>query len=312
MLQLPREGFRLSVNAHNVELDALVEWIEGSITFADERVTQSDVVDILTESPIYRSQDFAYERVEGAWIEIARRAKALGKYSPYLVSGHRIRRTMEWSETPAYSFCLLLALQVRYRDELDAKVPPDRNTQGILFERLTFSALEGRGLGVHSTAWSKVAAGSIQERVEALADHLGERALAGGIERWAAPQIKDGGLDVVCHLPFPDGWGGRPLYLIQCASGEDWKGKKATPKVKLWEKLIDFTTRPQRGLAMPFALLVDEFRREANDDELALLLDSHRLGALPTGGPNTWPVAALRVELNAWTQPRADALPRAD
>ena len=78
MLRLPREGFRLSVNAHNVSLDALIEWIEGSITFADDKVTQSDVVDILMEEEIYRSQDFARERLEFAWSEVARREKILG------------------------------------------------------------------------------------------------------------------------------------------------------------------------------------------------------------------------------------------
>jgi hypothetical protein len=312
MLRLPREGFSLSVLAHNVSLDALIEWIEGSITFVDRVVTQTDVVDILTEEEIYRNQDLARELLEIAWEELARREKVLGSYGPYLVERQRIRRRLEWPSTPAYSFCLLLALQVRYRDELNAVFPPDYNTQGILFERLTLAALMGRGMAVHSTAWSKVASTSIRERVADLAEHLGERTIDSAIEHWAEAHIKDGGLDVACHLPFPDGWGGRPLYLVQCASGENWKTKKATPKVALWEKLIDFTTRPLRGIAMPFALLEDEFRREANDDLLALLLDRHRLGALPVGDPSTWPDVALRDDLNAWMRPRAEALPRAD
>ena len=42
MLRLPREGFKLSVNKHNGSIDALIEWIEGSITFAEERLTQTD------------------------------------------------------------------------------------------------------------------------------------------------------------------------------------------------------------------------------------------------------------------------------
>lgn len=310
MLRLPREGFRLSINEHNGSIDALVDWIEGSITFADIKISQSDVVDILTEEEIYRSQDFAREWLEIAWTEMSRRQKILGNYCPYLVAGQRITRRLEWQQTVAYSYCLLLALQVRYREELDAVVAPDYNTQGILFERLTLAALKGRGMAVHSTAWSKVASNSIQDRVAALAEHLGERAMDGAVEHWTEPNIKDGGLDVVCHFPFPDGWGGRPLYLVQCASGENWKAKKSTPRLALWEKLIDFTTRPLRGIAMPFALLEDEFRHEANDDLLALLLDRHRIGALPEGNPDSWPDAALRTELIAWIQPRAIALPR--
>ena len=312
MLRLPREGFRLSINEHNGSIEALIEWLEGSITFADDRLTQSDAVDILTEEEIYRSQDFAREWLQAAWKEIARRQRILGNYCPYDCHGVRLRRRMEWSETPAYSFCLMLAMQVRYHDELEEDIPFDYNTQGILFEKLTLSALEQRGMAVHATAWSKVASNSIRDRVGALALHLGERAIEGGIEEWADPQIKDGGLDVVCHFPFPDGWGGRPLYLIQCASGANWKDKKHTPKVALWKKLIDFSTEPRRGIAMPFAILEEEFRRESNDDLFAFLLDRHRIGALPTGSPDNWPEFGLRAELNDWIRPRVDALPLAE
>src|SRR5262245_53494310 len=117
MLRLPREGFQLSANQHNSSLDSLVEWVEGSITFADDRMTQTDVVDILIEEEVYRSQDFAREWVETAWQEIARRRRVLGSYSPYEITGQRIRRIRSWDETVAYSFCLMLALQVQYRDE---------------------------------------------------------------------------------------------------------------------------------------------------------------------------------------------------
>ena len=82
MHRLPREGFRPSVNEHNGSLDALIEWIEGSIAFADDRITQSDLIDILTEEEIYRSQDFAREWLETAWTEIARRQRVLGAIAP--------------------------------------------------------------------------------------------------------------------------------------------------------------------------------------------------------------------------------------
>src|SRR6266478_4448606 len=103
MLRLPQEGFRLSVNEHNGSLDALIEWVEGSITFADEKITQSDVVDIFMEEEIYWSQDFAREWLESAWTEMARRQKVLGSYCPYSIDGQRIRRIREWRETAAYS-----------------------------------------------------------------------------------------------------------------------------------------------------------------------------------------------------------------
>jgi hypothetical protein len=308
---MPKKGFNESVEAHNVMLDALVEWVEGSITFGDEEITQIDLIDILLEEEVYRKQDFAKERLDSAWPELIRRQKILGSYCPFNVKGVRVRRTRNWRDTPAYAFCLMLALQVRYRKELAKSVAPNYPEQGALFERLVVSALEARGLRVHSTGWSKTQAESIEERVAALADHLGEPPLAGAIERWTAPKVKDGGLDVVCHLPFPDTWGGRPVYFVQCASGEDWKEKRSTPNITLWEKLIDLTTKPRRGIAMPFALLEDEFRREATSDLLALVLDRHRLAA-PARRTRHWPSDDLRSALNTWTEPRAKALPRAD
>ena len=129
MLRLPREGFKLSVNKHNGSIDALIEWIEGSITFAEERLTQTDAIDILTEEEVYRSQDLAREWIETAWVEIARRQKILGCYCPYELDSHRLLRKIPWRETPAYSFCLMLALQVRYRDELEAVIAHDYNTE---------------------------------------------------------------------------------------------------------------------------------------------------------------------------------------
>lgn len=239
---------------------------------------------------------------------LGRRVKILSGYCPFAVNGKRVERVREWTDTPAYSFCLFLALQVRYRQELSKTIDPDYLGQGVLFERLTYTSLEAKGMKVHSTAWSKSTTASISTRVNDLANHLGEPVREGAIVQWADPHIKDGGLDVVCHFPFPDGWGGRPIFLVQCASGADWKDKKATPQIALWDKLIDFTTRPQRGMAMPFALLEKEFRREANDDLLALLLDRHRLSVPTTTMPNPWPVEPLRSDLNNWTQPRAELL----
>lgn len=63
MLQFPSTGFGRSVNTHNVQLDALVEWIEGCITFDEEVLSWIDIVDQLMEEQLYEDQDFA----TGSW-----------------------------------------------------------------------------------------------------------------------------------------------------------------------------------------------------------------------------------------------------
>src|SRR5262249_50628589 len=112
MLSPPSTGFALSVSVHNVQLDAMAEWLEGCITFIDPEVSKSDVKDILLEESHYRSQDFAQERIDDAWVELTRRNKCLGPVATFSVESKRLTRRLKWQDSPAYSFCLMLALQV--------------------------------------------------------------------------------------------------------------------------------------------------------------------------------------------------------
>lgn len=308
MLTPPSRGFALSVTKHNVELDALAEWIEGCITFDDEVLSLPEIADVLVEENIYRSQDFAKERIADAFQELTRRVRCLGNSCPFLVNGIRVRRTKQWKRVPAYSFCLMLALQVSYRANFTTMFGVDYTQQGILFEKLTAEALAQLGCSTHTTAWSRAATVSISDKVEALATHLGEPSRPDAIARWADDDAKDGGLDVVCHLPFADKWGGRPLYYIQCASGENWKEKRNTPNIALWDKLLDLATRPVRGMSIPFVLLADDFRRAVNFDLLSLFLDRHRIAAPVEGIKVNWVSRPLQAELNQWTESRLAAL----
>jgi hypothetical protein len=307
MLTPPSKGFSESVNEHNVNLAALTEWIEGCITFVDESISQVEVADSLVEENIYRKQDFAKIRIGDAWSELTRRKKCLGDACPYRVAGLRLERTMPWKRTPAFSFCLMLALQVSYRKAFTERFGMDYTQQGLLFERLTAEALGRLGWSTHATSWSKTASASILDKVEGLAMHLGEPSKSSAIAEWTDEHTKDGGLDVVCHLPFADRWSGRPLLYVQCASGENWKDKRCTPNLALWDKLLDLATRPNRGLSMPFALLADDFRRAANYDYLSLVMDRHRLSAPSTSGKG-WLPKTLSIDLNKWTQSRLPAL----
>jgi hypothetical protein len=308
MLVLPTKGFSVSVSVHNVRLDCLAEWIEGCVTFEQDHISHSDVIDMLLEGNIYKEQDFAKERVDDAFAELNRRARCLGKSCPFIVESRGVRRLHQWDQVPAYAFCLLLALQVPYRSAFTKKFGTDFTEQGLLFERLTTESLGQIGWKTHSTGWSKTSANSIEAKVEALASHLGEGVSEGAVSRWTPPQAKDGGLDVVCHLPFPDGWGGRPLYYVQCASGEDWKEKRTTPNLALWDKLLDLVTRPTRGIAIPFALLADQFRRDALCDGLSLFMDRHRLCTPVEGIDPSWLSPTLAKELKRWAKSRLAVL----
>lgn len=312
MLDIPTKGFGISVNKHNVELGCMCDWIEGCITFSADAISLSEIVDSLCENGIYRSQDFAKEHVGNAFTELTRRAGCLGQGAPYQVQSLRLVRLHEWEDVPAFAFCLMLSLQLLYHDSFRKKSGSDYTQQGLLFERLTVASLDRLGWTTHSTAWSKQASQSIRQRVEALAGHLREPHRADAIDRWTEEDAKDGGLDVVCHLGFADHWPGRPLLYVQCASGENWREKRATPNLALWGKLLDVATSPRRGISIPFALLEDEFRKAANYDKLYLVLDRHRLCVPRNDVEANWLPGDLVNDLNAWTQSRIEALPLAD
>jgi hypothetical protein len=311
MLLPPSKGFGHSVNTHQVQLDALAEWIEGCITFVDDEISAPDIADILIEENVYQKQDFAKERIDDALLELGRRAKCLGDVCPFEIHGIRLKRIADWKDTPAYAFCLMLGLQVAYRDIFRKAFPNNYLEQGILFEQLTAEALTQLGWRTHSPAWSKKAANSIRAKIEALALHLGEAHRSDAVDRWSSDDAKDGGLDVVCDIPFSDGWPGRPLFYVQCASGAGWKDKRGTPNLALWDKLLDLATRPKRGIAMPFALLADDFRKEANYDHLSLLLDRHRVSSPINGLKRDWLSPTLSQALNKWTDSRLQALNKA-
>jgi hypothetical protein len=310
MLDIPSTGFPRSVKVHNVELDCMCDWIEGCITFCDDTISVSDIVDSLCENNVYDEQDFAKQHVDNAFRELTRRASCLDNAGSYEVQHLRLRRRKRWDEVPAYSFCLMLSLRVLYRSRF--RQFGNYTDQGLLFERLTAESLGRLGWVAHSTAWSRQATDGFRKRVEDLATHLGEACLAHQLDKWADEHAKDGGLDIVCHLPFPDRWSGRPLLYVQCASGEDWKDKRATPNLSLWQKLLDTATHPRRGIAIPFALLNDDFRRAANYDDLSLLLDRHRLCAPQSGIEEDWLSPGLAADLNAWTGARITDLSLAD
>jgi hypothetical protein len=308
MFRMPTRGFSESINKHNCDLEPFADWVEGSVLFLGEPVTRSDLVDRLVENSIYRDQSFAHQWVDTVFGELRRRFCLLSGATPVAVEGTRIVSTRPWKDRPAYAFCVALAIQVHYRKEVLGAIGRDCHIQGRLFEQLIAELLRANDWKVEPTGWSHQTARSVEQQVRSLAAAIGEGQRGGAVERWTAPQAKDSGLDLVAWQAFPDGWSGRPICLLQCASGENWTEKLATPNLQTWEKLIEFTTAPRRGLAMPFAPEADEFRRRANQDGLMLLLDRHRL--MHTKAGTTYPSADLAKELIQWTETRVNCFPR--
>ncbi|HMO14908.1 MAG TPA: hypothetical protein PKA83_12335, partial [Pirellulaceae bacterium] len=248
MLGLPEKAFADPETGRTLDEFQLADWLEGCITFADDVISQHDVVDVLQENYLINktdtqsAKDDATNRVEAAWSEIDRRALCLGESATYRVNGVRIERKCEWQTSLAFTFCLLIGLRPVFRKTF--KEYKDYTEQGELFEKVTIAALKALGWEVHCVGWSKRRANSIADKVGAAARFIGVEPLDGATEKWTPPKVKDAGLDVICQYVFKDGWSGKPVILTQCASGENWEDKLHTPDLNTWRKLVDFCTAP--------------------------------------------------------------------
>ncbi|MCZ7554575.1 MAG: hypothetical protein M5U05_18690 [Anaerolineales bacterium] len=312
MLSIPT-SFARSTEQHNVKLQALCDWIEGSLLFdaLTQSISYSDIIDVLLEEQIYDDQDFASELVRSAWAEIRRRQRSPDQGSPFEIETNRIIRLRPWEEVPEYSFCLLLSLGVwlGLQRVWQEKFGGGYTEQGELFELLTKEALAKQfpDWKFSLTGWSRTSARKLAEVVSVIVDLLREE--VGKLE-WAGSNANEAGLDLLCYRSFADERVGIPVYLIQCATGANWRSKVHTPDINLWKHIIDFAATPLKGFAIPFALSEEEFRQNCVLVN-GFLIDRYRILAASSGSEE-WVSPDLRSRLVEWMEPRAAELPYSD
>ena len=295
---------------HNVKLEVLCDWIEGSVLFHEEDLSTADVVDVLTDEGIYDNQNDALVIVTRTWHELRRRLEWIGKGSPFSFIRGTMKRTGSWEENPAHSFCVLVSMPLCYKDWSTGRCDSDYIEQGRLFEALTKASIENQfsDWKVHQTGWTSKNVTNLSDLVNVVATKLGEEKLA--IEPWENPTGNDAGLDLLCYRPFPDNRGGVPAYLMQCASGKNWIHKLHTPVLKVWTQMIQFVVTPRKAFSVPFALLDNDFKNRCNRVD-GMLLDRYRLLAAANHNKE-WVPGSLKDEIIDWVAPRLKTLPLAD
>ena len=315
MLAFPTHGFSQPTGkppevTHNVKLDILCDWIEGSILFDEADISTTDVVDILMSESVYQDEDLASDIVTKAWNHLKRRLSWIGDGNPFHFIRRKIRSVCSWKENPAHSFCVLLSMTNCYENWSTKLNTAGYGKQGQLFEALTKAAMENQFLDwkVHQTGWSIGNPIKLSDVVNEVANLLGEE--QGDIKPWENPEGNDAGLDLLCYRPFPDNRVGIPVYLVQCASGKNWFRKLYEPDLKVWTKMVLFAATPKTAFAIPFALLDDEFKERCNRVD-GMLLDRYRLLAAANNNKE-WVSDFLREEIIDWMCPRVQTLPRYD
>lgn len=295
-----------------INLDVLCDWIEASILLMDdEELSKIDIADVLEEELICTSQDDAKAKVDEAWGLLKTRFSYIG-ITPYSIDGMRLQREKEWSDLVAYTFCLLLSLAPTYSGTNGWWTATFRRAsitaQGELFEKLTkesFLALFGDKWRVIDTGWSSETALGLANVAQSISDEIGEAIL--DVSKYST--AKDGGLDLFCFRPFDnDRRVGLPIYMFQCASGNDWKNKLHTPVMTKWKKIINFYNEPIKAFSMPFAISNDTFATSVNEVD-GLFLDRLRLLSASKNDPN-WLSRDLADQLFAWCKPKVEELVR--
>lgn len=310
MLTRPAKGFNLSVAGHNIDLEIFADWLEASALFSDADVSAGDIVDFLLDEALYTSQDFAWEFMDNVFSTITVRSILMGDNYPFYVRhGSRLVRKDDWRAFAPYSFCLALSLSQTY-PTWASSFGKNYTRQGELFEALTAESMTAHYIGwtVKNTGWTRTTPKKINQIVAEVSDWLGEA--TGEITTWTRAQANEAGLDLLCFRPYSDFRGGFPSFLVQCASGKDWKDKLKTPDLRIWTKIVTFSNDPKKAFSMPFALSQKDFIFHGNLVD-GLLLDRCRLLA-PAPNAAQWASATISNDLVDWLETRIPSLPVAD
>lgn len=309
MLPLPDSGMHKSINQHNIEFSFLCDWIEGSILFVEDEFSTIDIVDALIDSGIYIESDFAMQIVLNAWQELERRLKCVAPSIPFSVSDSRMKRIISWQDAPAHSFCVLLSFAKCYKGWWNRVSDSDYNEQGELFELLTQESFKEQfsDWQVMRTGSSHAQSVKLHEVMHQVSDWL-NRPIRPNARQGINSRTKEAGLDLLCYHLFPDKRAGFPIYLMQCASGQNWNDKVFTPDLDLWGDYIDFVVRPQKAFAIPYALSEIDFREQCLLVK-GLLLDRYRLLAAAKYRQH-WESPILTNRIVRWATPRVDQLLR--
>ncbi len=314
MLEVPSK-----VSKHKRELDIVSDWIESSVLFSpdEDEISRYDVIDVILDADVFADQNDAHTFMSDTWEALYYRQRAIGSGSPFTLTNDRISRVREWTVYPAYSFCLLLSFAVwsRLHTKWQNQIGGGYALQGELFERLTASSLVKQfpHWEFDVIGWSRSNTDDLPQTIRRIGRLVKENEGHDYSEYINPHSAKDVGLDVLGYRSFEDNRGALPIYLVQCATGENWNTKLDTPDVELWSKIVTFTAKPARGFAMPFSLLETDKSRDFKLSAFkvaGLFLDRYRLLSASIGSANIedWIGDGLKSEIISWVEPRLQTL----
>jgi hypothetical protein len=272
----------------------------------DGVVSAPEVVAALLEYGWASRQEEGWRAKTATCRQLRERAAWLGTSVPFSVSANAVHRAgTTWTSNPGYSFCLALSLAELF-PSWSSSFGKDYTEQGELFEQLTVFSL--RELfpkwNVHETGWRRCHAEKLNHVVEEVFTRLRER--PGSLFPWTRGTENDAGLDILCYRDFGDTRASSLALLIQCASGRLRDAKLKEPDIRVWQKIVDFSSSPVRGFAAPYALNDSHFRYVCARVD-GLTLDRCRIMSAASANRD-WLPREFSKSLVGWLRPRVNKL----
>ncbi len=321
MIKPPLTGMQRSITQNNTDPSAVADWIEISVLFGGEVVSDGELIDVLEEQQIASTDggaelSVADTIISDARVEIQKRVRFTGPMTTggggYILTGRRRFAPVveRWENDPIRAFLLILSMFRRHSDwAADIK---DYTQQGEIFERVCEALLQNlfTTWTVKRVGWSPGDTQGIIPIIQLVSGMLNSSGHA-EINKWVSTNNKDGGLDLVAVRRFAeDTREGLPAYLIQCASGANWRSKIATPSVSSWHKWLDTAVQPSAGLTAPFVISKDMLARAQLEGQ-SIVLDRLRL-LNGYYGENADLATALLNDVVDWCRPYVAKLPWLD
>lgn len=263
------------------------------------------VGDDLYESSVdFSGQDALSTFTDELWRVLTARALAIGPGYHYRLSGETFRlRVSAWQEVPIHTLLLLCDVGRRYSPELRADGAEQLFEVAVaVAARRLFGGRAVRFGWPRTPSWPT----GIQERVERLAEDLGLH--TEDLSERLDPKSKDIGLDVAARLSFGDDEPGTATFLIQCATGKNWKAKTGEPSITEWRDLLRWNSLLIRAVAVPWRLEPpDDYLRTFRRFDSAIVLD--RLRLLAANAEDLLPQQATS-EILRWCGDRLSRIPK--
>lgn len=300
MIELPSNLPGRDTNSINV----IADWVELCALADGEALSRERVATAYAGLYGYTDSgdaDDLNQLAEDTWVELRRRQALLGDQYPLAVHSSTLETISDLRSCPSFVFLLLAATAGHYgRGEGEELAK--------LFEHVVTASAKGL-LGGRAARFGwppdKGARSSVRDRIECFAQELGLEAqnLGGKV----GPYDKDMGLDVAARHAVGGSAAGSVVFLIQCATGKNWRNK-GKASVNRWKELIQWNARPVPAFAVPWWWAKDEeyiwyFRRMDH----VIVLDRARL---LQGGPDCYLEGDRRAEVEDWARKQLTALPR--